>query len=61
MGFVVNTDMGYLVDLDGEIFSNDISCAEVFPNNLDKIGRREIYDKVMGTGVNRYWYEDVKE
>lgn len=59
MGFVVNTEMGYLVDLEEGIFSNDIECAAVFPNNLDKEGRRVIYNRLIGAGeVNRYWYED---
>ena len=59
MGFVVNTDMGYLVDFEEGIFCNDIECAVVFPNNLDKEGRRDIYDKLIGAGeVSRYWYED---
>jgi hypothetical protein len=59
MGFVVNTEMGYLVDLEEGIFSNDIECAVVFPNNLDKEGRRVIYNRLIGAGeVNRYWYED---
>ena len=61
MGFIVNTNMGYLVDLNNSIFCNEASCAVIFPNNLDKAGRREIYDKVMGAGAKRYWYEDVKE
>ena len=61
MGFVVNTESGYLVDLENGIFCNDIDCAVVFPNNLDKEGRRAIYNKLVGTGkVNRYWYEDEK-
>lgn len=59
MGFVVNTEMGYLVDLEEGIFSNDIEYAVVFSNNLDKEGRRVIYNRLIGAGeVNRYWYED---
>ena len=59
MGFVVNTENGYLVDLENGIFCNDVDCAVVFPNNLDKVGRRSIYDKLIGgKEVNRYWYED---
>ena len=59
MGFVVNTENGYLVDLENGIFCNDADCAVVFPNNLDKEGRRAIYNRLIGVGkVNRYWYED---
>ena len=59
MGFVVNTESGYLVDLEEGIFCNDIECAVVFPNNLDKEERRAIYDRLIGAGeVKRYWYED---
>ena len=61
MGFVVNTERGYLTNIDSVAFSNDKNDATVFENSLDKMGRRRIYEKLVDGGeVNRYWYEEKK-
>ena len=59
MGFVVNTDKGYL--LEGLRFSNDKSEAIKFGSGLGKKERRNIYNMLIKDGVvNKYWYEDEK-